>query len=263
MIQYSKHADERREAGPMEIWCLHGAVGVAADWRGVAGGLAEAMVSTRGVDLWRFLEPGPLPLQDFARTLNAEPGDEVFRGTGRALMGYSMGGRLALHALLENAHPWQAAIIISAHPGLEAPTERTARRAADTGWAGRAFAGDWQQFLATWDAQPVFGNAPPRDSEDLRRLVARRREVAQSFINWSLAEQDPLWDRLPEIRVPILWIAGENDPKFLEIARRAVGLLPRGLLEIAPEAGHRVPTDATDWLAETVARFVKVGDSPS
>jgi len=263
MIQYSKHADERREAGPMEIWCLHGAVGVAADWRDVAGRLAKAMVGTRAVDLWRFLEPGPLALPDFARALNAEPGDEVFRGTGRALMGYSMGGRLALHALLENGHPWQAAIIISAHPGLENPAERTARRGTDTGWAGRAFAGDWQQFLAAWNAQPVFGHAAPRDSEELRRLVARRREVAQSFVNWSLAEQDPLWDRLAEITIPVLWIAGANDPKFLEIGRRTTGLLPRGVLEVAPDAGHRVPWEAADWLAETVARFVKVGDSPA
>ncbi len=261
MIRYSKQADERREAGAMEIWCLHGAVGVAADWRGVAKRLADLAVGTRAVDLWRFLEPGPMTLPDFARTLNAEPGEEVFRGTGRLLMGYSMGGRLALHALLENDHPWAAAILISAHPGLGDEAERAARRASDTQWATRAFAGDWGQFTAAWNAQPLLAGEPPREPDATARLVARRREIAQSFINWSLAEQQPLWDRLPEIEIPVLWIAGENDPKFLELARRATDLMPNAALEVAPHAGHRVPWEAEAWLAETVARFAKLGRS--
>lgn len=257
MIQFSKQTDERREAGTMEIWCLHGAVGAAADWRGTARQLAEEKVGTRAIDLWRFLEPGPLPLSDFARALNAEPGEEVFRGTGRALMGYSMGGRLALHALLEKNHPWQAAIIISAHPGLENAGEQADRRAADMQWASRAFAGDWPQFVAAWNSQPVLAGAAARPSEETLRLVSRRREVAQSFINWSLAVQQPLWGRLQEIEVPVLWIAGENDGKFLEIARRATKAIPRATLAIAPAAGHRVPWEAEAWLGETAARFVK------
>ena len=133
MIQYSKQADERREAGPLECWCLHGAVGMAADWRGFAKNLAASGIGSRAVDLWRFLDCGPMSLAEFAKALNAEAGGEVFRGSGRALAGYSMGGRLALHALLESGHPWQAAVIVSGHPGLE--SDRSVRRSADTAWA--------------------------------------------------------------------------------------------------------------------------------
>jgi hypothetical protein len=65
VIQTSKQTDERLQAAakardeslaPVECWCLHGAVGSASDWRGLAKALAAGGISTRAVDLWRFLE---------------------------------------------------------------------------------------------------------------------------------------------------------------------------------------------------------------
>lgn len=243
----------------MECWCLHGAVGMAADWRGFAKMMAAAGIGTRAVDLWRFLECNPMPLPDFGKALNADASGEVFRGNGRALLGYSMGGRLALHALLGNDPPWQAAVIISAHPGLEDETARTARRAGDASWAARALAGNWQEFLTDWSAQPVLAEAAIRDPQATGSLVMRRREIARSFVDWSLGAQQPLWDRLREIKIPVLWIAGENDVKFRTLAGRAVSLIPNARLAVAPGAGHRVPWEAESWFANEVAGFLKTG----
>ena len=259
MIQYSKQADERREAGPMECWCLHGAAGMAADWRGFAKSLAATGIGSRAVDLWRFLECRPMPLSEFGVALNAEASGEVFRGSSRALLGYSMGGRLALHALLEKNHPWHAAVIVSAHPGLETEPERASRRAADAGWATQSLAGNWQEFLEAWHAQAVLGSEPMRDRQASSSLIVRRREVARSFVDWSLGTQHPLWERLEEISIPVLWIAGENDPKFLALAKRATSLIPNAHLAIAPGAGHRVPWEAETWFTDQVARFLKLG----
>lgn len=259
MIRYSKETDERREAGPLECWCLHGSVGMASDFRVLAKDLAPSGISTRAIDLWRFLEPESLPLADFGQALNEDAGGEIFRGTGRSLLGYSMGGRLALHSLLEEDHPWQAAVIISAHPGLENELDRSARRAQDGNWAAKAFAGDWKKFLDEWNHQPVLGGAPIRDPDSSQRLMASRRQVAKSFIDWSLGAQEPLWGRLAEIRIPVLWVVGEKDAKYRELAERAVGKLPSGVLALAPGAGHRVPWEAGAWLAERVSRFLKTG----
>ncbi len=242
----------------MECWCLHGAVGMAADFRGFSKRLAEAKTSSRAVDLWRFLECQPMPLADFGAALNADASGEV-RSNGRALLGYSMGGRLALHALLENGHPWQAAVIVSAHPGLESAAERETRRGSDAAWASRALMGNWQDFLETWNAQPVLGDQTIRDSQASGRLVMRRREIARSFVDWSLGTQAPLWDRLHEITMPVLWVVGENDPKFRELAERAVVKIPHARLAIAPSSGHRVPWDAEEWLAQQVSQFLKIG----
>jgi len=259
VIRFSKVADERREAGAIECWLLHGAVGMAADWRAFAKRLADAKVGTRAVDMWRFLENQPLPLDEFGAAFNADAAGEVSRGNGRVLMGYSMGGRLALHALLEKPHPWQAAVIVSAHPGLENKAERESRRTADAAWAGKALAGNWQEFLTDWNAQPVLGAAMPRDTGAAAAMATHRREIARSYVDWSLGRQQPLWDRLSEITIPVLWVAGEKDDKFLELAQRSVAALPQARLVVAPRAGHRVPWEAEEWLARETAEFLTSG----
>ncbi|NJM38589.1 MAG: alpha/beta fold hydrolase [Akkermansiaceae bacterium] len=259
MIQYSKQTDERRAAGAMECWCLHGAVGMAADWRAFTKQLSANGIGSRAVDLWRFLECGSMPLTQFAKALNADAHGEISRGHGKALLGYSMGGRLALHALLEKGHPWQAAVIVSAHPGLQNEEEQSDRRRSDAEWATRSLTGDWQEFLQAWNAQPTLGDVPQRDAQTSGQLISRRREIARSFVDWSLGAQFSLWDRLGEISTPVLWIVGEKDLKYIALAERAISLLPNASLLIAPSSGHRVPWEKQDWFAQEVSRFVKLG----
>jgi 2-succinyl-6-hydroxy-2,4-cyclohexadiene-1-carboxylate synthase len=256
VIRSSKLADERREAGGIECWLLHGAVGMAADWRGFAKSLAERKIGSRAVDLWRFLDCCPMSLAEFGVAFNADAGGSAL-ATPKVLLGYSMGGRLALHALLRNDHPWHAAVIVSAHPGLEDDSQREERRAFDAAWASRALTQPWQEFLDGWNAQALLGGAMPRDPGASSALAIRRREIARSFVDWSLGAQQPLWQALPEITIPVLWVAGAQDEKFLQLAERAVDLLPNARLATAPDAGHRVPWQAGEWLAGEVADFLK------
>lgn len=255
MIHTNKLADERRECGALECWMLHGAVGSASDWRGFATRMAERKLGTRAVDLWRFLDCAPMSLTGFGTALNAE----VQGASGnkpRVLIGYSMGGRLALQALLENKHPWHAAVIISAHPGLESDAERATRRERDAGWASRALMDSWASFLDDWNEQPVLQGSNIRDAQRDSRLAQRRREIARSFMDWSLGAQEPLWDRLPEIKIPVLWIAGENDETYTALAHRAAGLMPNARVALAPDCGHRVPWQAESWLVDQVTGFL-------
>lgn len=266
MIQTSKQTDEKLQAAmsaakasdeaqvPVECWCLHGAVGAASDWRSLAGILAKEGISTRAVDLWRFLECESVPMPEFGKRLNADAEGEVSRGQRRVLIGYSMGGRLALHALLEGG-PWDAAVIISANPGIRDAQEASSKRSQDTVWATRALTQPWAEFLGDWNSQPILGGAM-RDEREDRKLIQRRREIARSFVDWSAGNQQPLWQKLEEIRVPILWIAGENDGKFAAIVTEAASLSERFEAAIAPDAGHRVPWENEAWFAETVRSFL-------
>lgn len=235
------------------LWCLHGAFGEAADWRGLAAAMAAREVAVRSVDLWRFLACCPMGLPAFGRALNEEA--RAGGGKGGVLIGYSMGGRLALHALLDDRpHPWRAAVIVSAHPGLEEEDQRSLRRTADAGWAAKALRGDWRRVLDEWNSQPVLAGGGPVDRGGLE---ARRKEVARSFIDWSLGAQQALWSRLGEIKVPVLWVAGERDGKFRELAERAVALLPDASLWTATGAGHRVPWQAAGAFEARVAEFLE------
>jgi 2-succinyl-6-hydroxy-2,4-cyclohexadiene-1-carboxylate synthase len=267
LIHTSKETDEKLAAAtrgarasetlnaPVEYWCLHGAVGAASDWRGFSKHLAEQGISTRSVDLWRFLQCESVSMPDFGKRLNADAEGEVSRGQKRILIGYSMGGRLALHALLEGG-PWVAAVIISANPGLRDPSEASARRGSDTVWATQALTLHWADFLEKWNSQPLLGGAM-RDEREDKKLIQRRREIARSFVDWSVANQQPLWDKLPEIKIPVLWIAGENDAKYRAIAEEAVSHLPNATLAIAPNAGHRVPWENEGWLLEAISAWRK------
>lgn len=259
MIHTTRQTDERLQAAakardeslvPVECWCLHGAMGAASDWRALARSLAAKGISTRAVDLWRFLECECVTMPEFGRRLNADAAGEIARAARRILIGYSMGGRLALHALLESG-PWDAAVIISANPGLRDPDEAAQRRVADTVWATQALTMQWHDFIEKWHAQPILGSAL-RDSREDGKLIQRRREIARSFVDWSVGNQEPLWDRLPEIKIPTLWIAGENDAKYRAIAEEAAALTDHFQLAIAPNAGHRVPWENGKWLAEQI-----------
>lgn len=266
MIQTSKETDEKLaasmraakssdEAGvPIECWCLHGAVGAASDWRPLSKKLAALGISTRSVDLWRFLQCESVPMPEFGKRLNADAEGEVSRGQRHILIGYSMGGRLALHALLEGG-PWDAAVIISANPGIKNPEEISARRSQDTLWATQALTLGWDDFLEKWNAQAVLGGAM-RDEREDKKLIQRRREIARSFVDWSVANQQSLWERLPKIKIPVLWIAGGKDEKFSEIAREAVTHLPNVTLAIVADAGHRVPWEKEAWVMEEISEWL-------
>jgi 2-succinyl-6-hydroxy-2,4-cyclohexadiene-1-carboxylate synthase len=266
VIHTSKQTDEKLEVSgarlkatdesfhALECWLLHGAVGMTSDWRSLASALAGHGISSRAVDLWRFLECESVSMPDFGKRLNADAEGEVSRGRKRVLIAYSMGGRLALHSLLEGG-PWEAAVIISADPGLREEAAAAARRTQDTLWATQALTMPWADFLQKWNSQPILGS-PVRDEREEKKLIQRRREIARSFVDWSLGSQLPLWDGLPRIEIPILWIAGERDEKFTALAREAAAATGENArLAIAPGCGHRIPWEDEAWLTGQILEF--------
>lgn len=217
------------------IWALHGAVGSSSDWRGFAREMRDAFGEVRRLDLWRFLDCCPMPLETFGDTL----AEEIVRiDPEPVLLGYSMGGRLALHALLTRPQLWKAAVIVSAHPGLEKESDRAFRRKTDAAWSALALKGDWQDFLKKWNAQGVLAG---KGMPDRTPLKDRRASVARSFIDWSLGAQRNLMPELHRIPCPVLWVSGGKDEKFTRLAQSAVPNMPHGENAVISGCGHRVP----------------------
>lgn len=239
------------------IWCLHGAVGMAEDWKGLSVRLGQSGQAVRRVDLWRFLDCCPMELEDFAKSFC----EEVRAGGDQKniLVGYSMGGRLALHALLEDAELFSGAVIVSAHPGGLDERAKILRMAGDAEWAGKALVGEWDLFLKEWEGQAVL-NPEGSALEGLgnrRQLKIRRQAVARSFMDWSLGKQEDLRDRMREVKVPVLWVTGEKDGKFTELAQELVPGLERGKLEVVEGAGHRVPWEKAGEFEALVEGFLR------
>ena len=155
-----------------------------------------------------------------------------------------MGGRLALRMLEERAY--RCAIIVSA--GLNAADEQ--RLARDEEWARRFESEDWTSLMRDWNAQPVFGG----HVLERREAEYDRSELARQLREWSPAVLPP--PRLESIETPVLWIAGERDARYVEIAKRAVARLPNAELWICPEAGHRVPWEQTEAFVSRLRAFL-------
>lgn len=211
-----------------------------ADWQEISQLAAQKGLTVRAVDLHRYLECEPMPLNEFARAFC----DEVAAvDPDPVLLGYSMGGRLALHALLKRPEMYRRAVIVSAHPGLTDEKEKIMRQAGDAEWAAVALRGDWKKFLTKWNSQPVLAGVEPQGRS---QLEVRRQAVTRSFMDWSLGKQRDLREEIEGCGTPITWVTGAEDAKFSALAEEVKGVEHRSIAG----AGHRVPWDAPEALVE-------------
>jgi len=221
---------------------------MATDWKEFAAALKQDGRPVARVDLWQFLACCPMPIGEFGAAFNKE-----VHAKDPALLGYSMGGRLALHALLDNPTKWSKAVIVSAHTGIAAE-DRIPRQALDAAWAAKSLKGEWDTFLAEWNAQGVLGGAT---MPDRRSLQPRREAVARSFMDWTVGVQEDLLPQLDKVTCPVLWVVGERDTKFLQVARAAVEVIPNATLVVVKDCGHRVPWEKPEEFISAVRDFLK------
>ena len=151
------------------------------------------------------------------------------RTPGVVPVGYSMGGRIALHAALGEPGRWPALVLVGVSAGLEDPDSR---RAADGELADWIEAHPIEEVVQRWETQPVFATQPPELVAAQRpgRLSHSPADLAQLLRTAGQGAMPAVWDRLPDLELPVLCMAGELDDKLH--GRRP----PDGL---AAPAGHR------------------------
>lgn len=171
-------------------------------------------------------------------------------------VGYSMGARFALHAALAERHAIERLVLIGGTAGIADPHERSARVARDEALADELAAGDIDGFLERWLAAPLFATLPT-DATGLRH---RRRNTAAGLANSlrtaGTGAQASLWERLGEIAIPVLCLAGELDAKFTGLGRELAAALPRGEFAAVPDAGHAAHTEQPTAVAALIAAWL-------
>ncbi len=168
------------------------------------------------------------------------------------LAGYSMGGRIALHAALALGARLTRLVLIGASPGLADPAERAARRADDDKLAERIETIGVDAFVREWGAQALFAGIP-RGIADLADADRRRNTaagLASALRHLGTGVMPPLWDRLPELTLPVDMVVGERDEKFRAIAERMAAKLPAARLHVVPNAGHAVHLESPSAVAD-------------
>lgn len=178
------------------------------------------------------------------------------------LLGYSMGGRVALH--FANAYPERVTSLIlsSASPGIQDSNERQARAASDAELAEKIEREGIENFIEYWTNLPLFATQtrlPESAREKLKqqRLQNNALGLANSLRGLSVGVQAPLWDALPSIRIPTLLIAGQLDEKFSNIARAMANAMPNAELKIVADAGHAIHLEQPEMFDEIVLEYFK------
>jgi 2-succinyl-6-hydroxy-2,4-cyclohexadiene-1-carboxylate synthase len=155
------------------------------------------------------------------------------------LLGYSFGARLALRAALDSPAAVRRLVLIGGTPGIADPEARQRRRARDDAMADDLEAsGGLDTFLRRWLAGPLFAGLPAgvADPEERRRNTPGG--LASSLRLAGTGVQDPLWDRLSTLPVPVLAVAGALDDRFSATAVAMARSIAGGVVALVPGAGH-------------------------
>ena len=219
---------------------LHGFLGKPSDWDLFsAGGIGVDIFEK--VDILKEAVPSAeIGMRQWAKKFNASVGGNKEQ---RILMGYSMGGRLAFHALLENPELWTSAVLVSAHTGLKTSAAKTERQAADEVWAKRFEEETWNSLITSWNSRDIF--VSKNASFERQESCYVRRDLANILRYWSLGGQQELSGLMAQLPMPILWIVGEEDRNYCERAAQMTFSHPKSRIWIAPGAGHRVPWECS------------------
>jgi 2-succinyl-6-hydroxy-2,4-cyclohexadiene-1-carboxylate synthase len=181
-------------------------------------------------------------------------------------VGYSMGGRAALHVALAHPELVRKLVLISTSAGIEDHAEREARRRSDEAIADRIERGGDEglhDFLSEWLSQPIFATLPKELAGLPERLAANTAAgLASSLRLAGAGAQEPLWGRLPELaarRLPVLLVAGELDAKYSYNAQQMAEMIgPTAAVAIITGAGHACHLERPDVVATEICRFVPV-----
>ena len=251
----------RRQGNGPALLLLHGFTGGGATWQPFDWPGYEAIA----VDL-----PGhgdsdkPADAERYRMERNVEDLVALLDQLGverAAVLGYSMGGRVALHLALHAPERLWALVMESASPGIESQAERADRRRSDGEMADSIVRDGVEPFVDRWQAIPLFASQSrlPADERERLRQQRLRNEalgLANSLRGLGAGEQQPLYARLREIATPALVLAGADDAKYRTIAERTAEALPNARLQIVADAGHAVHLEQPQAFSVAVREFL-------
>ena len=235
------HAHEKGDPSAPALMLLHGFMGRGASW---------AEWSTPLAATHRVLMPD---LPGHGASLGLEAQAYTMPGAAAALIelldaeavacadivGYSMGGRLALYLAVHHPARVRSLMLVSASPGLPTASARAERRRQDAARAD-ALQADFKGFVARWYGQAVFDGLPPtlRAARVALRQENDPAELARSLHGMGTGAQPPLWERLDALTVSTAALAGGRDAKYVAIAQAMATASPPITAHVCAGAGH-------------------------
>lgn len=250
--------------GP-ELVLLHGFSGSARGWGGVVGELSRRRRLVLVDLLGHGMSEKPRDAERYRMEEVVADVEELAKGFRPPvdLLGYSMGGRVALALAVSRPGLVRRLVLESASPGLRAPGDRRRRRETDQALADRISAAGIDAFMTAWRALPVFRTLESTLSpEAWARLEAQRASndpeaLAAVLRGLGTGRQPSFWDSLRRVSQPTLLVTGRLDRKFTELARSMSAGLPNACHTSVPGAGHRVHLERPRHWLRAVRTFLE------
>lgn len=178
------------------------------------------------------------------------------------LVGYSMGGRMALTFACSRPDLLAGLVTIGASAGLADPVARAERRATDAALADDILRDGLDAFVDRWMAIPLFAtqaNLGPRTIASIRAQKLRNSPegLAGSLRGGGTGSMAPLHDLLASLDTPALFLAGESDPKYRAIAHELANLASAGEARVIDGAGHAAHLERPAAVARSVTTFIR------
>lgn len=249
------------------IVLLHGFTGRRGSWKTVVSALARhcrvVALDLPGHGDTKVGDDRVVSLSDAAILL--EETLAVLAVDGCTLIGYSLGGRLALNYVLKFPGRVQRLVLEGVRPGLAGQDERAQRRRADNELAEFVETCGLEAFVDRWQDIALLASQrglPLEVREGLReeRLSQRPRGLAASLRGMGVGVGDCLESQLPSISAPVLLISGEYDQRFTATARSMSALLPRAVSRVVSASGHNVHLERPAEFIAAVSEFVGFAD---
>ena len=179
-----------------------------------------------------------------------------------ALLGYSLGGRAALHFAVHYPARPAALVLESASPGLADAADRATRAAADAELADTIERDGIAAFVDRWEQLPLWASQSALTAEARAALRAQRmandpRGLANSLRGAGAASAPDLLPRLRGIACPTLLVAGALDAKYVAAAKRMEAAMALARVEIVERAGHAVHLERPGEFAKLASAFLR------
>ena len=251
-----RHSDEPLERPERpRVVLAHGFTQSGASWRPVAAALSKDYeVVAPDLPGHGASPPATGDLSTAARQL----ADACGRAT---YVGYSMGGRICLHLALFMPQHVERLVLVSATAGIEDVDEREARRAADEQLAERIEEGGNEGvagFIEEWLAGPLFADLDAKAADRASRLSNTATGLAGSLRHHGTGSQEPLWEQLGALEMPVLVVAGGRDAKFVDLGDRlAAAIGPNARFVAVEGAGHAVCFEQPERFALLLEAFLE------
>ncbi len=183
-------------------------------------------------------------------------------GGAATYVGYSMGGRYLLALAVARPDLVERLVLIGASPGLSSADERAARRASDEALADHLCAIGLPAFLDEWLALPLFAGLSERQQFRAERLANDADGLASSLRLAGTGAQDPLWDQLPTLAMPVLLVTGALDAKFTAIAAQMAAAIGANAIHVTIEgAGHTAHLENPEAFLATLRAWLLATDT--